>query len=86
MYISLIFPFLLVSALMSVMTLSLFAIDKQKAIRHEWRIAERVLLLCSALMGGAGGLLGMITCHHKTRKKAFLILVPLFGIDWIDGD
>ena len=56
----------------------LFASDKQRAVRQKWRIPERTLLLSAFLGGGAGALLAMQICHHKTKKKRFTILVPLF--------
>jgi len=56
----------------------LFASDKQRAVRQKWRIPERTLLLSAFLGGGAGALLAMQICRHKTKKKRFTILVPLF--------
>ena len=56
----------------------LFAADKRRAVRQKWRIPERTLLLSAFLGGGAGALLAMQICHHKTKKKRFTILVPLF--------
>ena len=34
--------------------------------------------LSAFLGGGAGALLAMQICHHKTKKKRFTVLVPLF--------
>lgn len=56
----------------------LFASDKQRAVRQKWRIPERTLLLSAFLGGGAGALLAMQICRHKTKKKRFTFLVPLF--------
>ena len=56
----------------------LFASDKRRAVRQKWRIPERTLLLSAFLGGGAGALLAMQICRHKTKKKRFTILVPLF--------
>lgn len=56
----------------------LFAADKRRAVRQKWRIPERTLLLSAFLGGGAGALLAMRICRHKTKKKRFTILVPLF--------
>ena len=55
----------------------LMLIDKQKARRHRWRIPEAVLLGSAALGGSGGALLGMVLCHHKTRKPKFYVTVPL---------
>ena len=65
--------------LCSIITFVLFGFDKNRAIKHRWRISERTLLLAS-LFGGIGGLLGMLLFHHKTRKWKFRILVPLFAL------
>ncbi|WP_099223485.1 DUF1294 domain-containing protein [Listeria costaricensis] len=61
----------------SLISFSLFGIDKRRAIKHRYRIPESVLLL-SAFCGGAfGGWLGMQVFHHKTRKMKFKILMPM---------
>ena len=65
--------------LCSIITFVLFGFDKNRAIKHRWRISERTLLLAS-LFGGIGGLMGMLFFHHKTRKWKFRILVPLFAL------
>lgn len=54
-----------------------FGADKRKAEKNAWRIPERTLLILALLGGSAGALLGMAVFHHKTRKKKFLIGIPL---------
>ena len=56
----------------------LFMLDKKRAVRKKWRIPEKTLLASAALGGGAGALMAMQICRHKTKKKSFTILVPLF--------
>ena len=51
----------------------MYGIDKQKAIRKQWRIPEAQLLAVAAIGGSAGALLGMQFFHHKTRKYVFTI-------------
>lgn len=51
--------------------------DKRKAIKNEWRIRERTLMLMAFFMGAAGIFLGMYIFGHKTRHKKFTIGVPL---------
>ena len=46
----------------------MYGIDKQKAIRKQWRIPEAQLLAVAAIGGSAGALLGMQYFHHKIRK------------------
>ncbi len=60
-----------------------YAADKSFARCGKSRIPERDLILLAALGGGLGSLLGMILCHHKTRKKKFTIWVPFFLIFYI---
>ena len=49
----------------------LFGYDKFQAKREGWRIPEKVLLGLSLFGGGIGGLVGMLTFRHKTRKNIF---------------
>lgn len=48
-----------------------YALDKQKAVKHQWRIPEKTLLGMAVLAGGLGGLLAGKICHHKTKKWYF---------------
>lgn len=66
-------------AVMTLLTFALFAYDKASAKKGGRRIPERALLLCSFLLGGAGGLLGMLVCRHKTKHWYFCLLVPIFA-------
>lgn len=56
----------------------LYAWDKRRAIKHQYRVPEKRLLLMGALGGGIGSLAGMYVFHHKTSKRKFQILVPLW--------
>lgn len=51
-------------------------IDKYKAIKNHWRIKENSLFLIALALGGIGILIGMITFHHKTKKKKFKYGIP----------
>jgi uncharacterized membrane protein YsdA (DUF1294 family) len=55
-------------------------IDKQKAIKHQWRISEYTLMLLAALGGSIGTLGAMYTFRHKTQKLKFKIGVPFITI------
>lgn len=55
-------------------------IDKQKAIKHKWRIKESTLFLLSIIGGSLGTLLGMYTFRHKTKHKKFTLGIPLILI------
>ncbi len=54
----------------------MYGLDKQKAVRHKWRIPERVLIGVAAFGGSVGALLGMRVFHHKTKHMKFVIGVP----------
>lgn len=70
-------------ALMSVISFTLYGVDKYKAVHHCWRIPEQTLIAAAFLGGAPGALLGMRVFHHKTRKWKFRILVPLAFALWI---
>ena len=55
----------------------MYGVDKQKAIRKQWRLPEAQLLAVAALGGSVGAILGMQFFHHKTRKWKFRVGVPL---------
>ena len=62
----------------NLLAMFLYALDKHKAIAHQYRIPEKRLLLMGFLGGGPGSLVGMYGFHHKTAKRKFQILVPLW--------
>lgn len=51
-------------------------LDKRKAEKGKWRISETTLLLLGVLGGSIGGMIGMYTFRHKTKKKRFTIGMP----------
>ena len=55
----------------------LMYIDKQKSIKHKWRIQEKTLFLSAAIGGSIGSLLGMYIFRHKTKHKNFKIGIPI---------
>lgn len=54
-------------------------LDKHRARHHKWRVPEATLLL-SALGGSAAMLITMRLIRHKTRKKKFMIGIPVILI------
>ena len=60
---------------LSLLTFLLFGFDKNAARTNQWRVPEKVLLGLSILGGAAGGLLGMLTFRHKTRKNYFWVVL-----------
>lgn len=55
----------------------MMGVDKWKARRHRWRIPEKVLLGAAVIGGSAGGILGMLIFHHKTKHPKFYIGYPV---------
>lgn len=55
-------------------------IDKKKAKWGKWRIKESTLFTLVLLGGGIGGIAGMYTFRHKTKKPRFVIGFPLILI------
>ncbi len=70
-------------ALMSVVTLALYGVDKARARRSAWRIRERTLLVFAFLGGAPGAFLGMLAFRHKTQHLKFTLLVPIALVLWI---
>ena len=65
---------LLWQGLVSLLTFTLFGIDKWRAWRGgAQRIAESTLLGLSAAGGWPGGLLGLVLFRHKSAKASFLL-------------
>ena len=52
-------------------------IDKNRARRKAWRIPESTLFLLAIIGGSIGSILAMNLFHHKTRKTAFRIGMPV---------
>ena len=63
--------------LMNAVALILCAVDKQRARQRRFRVPEGTLMLCAALGGSAGLLLGIFLLRHKTLHKKFTLGVPL---------
>lgn len=57
----------------NLVSFSLYAIDKRRAIQKKWRISEKTLLLSTLLFGGVGAIISAHLFHHKTRKLYFQI-------------
>lgn len=62
---------------LSAVTFLVYGLDKLYAIRHDWRISEKALLLWAAAGGSPGALLAMVIFRHKIRDRKFTVGVPL---------
>lgn len=76
---------LLYLMVMNVIGFLIMGLDKRKAVRHEWRIPEKMLFLCSLLGGCLGTWSGMYVFRHKTRHWYFVVGMPLICVVWLLG-
>ena len=67
----------------NIITFIIYGIDKYKSIKHKYRISENTLIILAILGGPLGALMGMISFHHKTKKKKFTILIPIILLLWV---
>ena len=56
---------------LNLITFAAFGVDKGRAARGEWRVAESTLLLLALLGGTLGAYAGRGVFRHKTRKQPF---------------
>lgn len=66
--------------LINIIAFIIIYIDKQKAIKHKWRIKESTLFFISIIGGSLGTLIGMYTFHHKTKHIKFTLGIPFILI------
>jgi predicted MPP superfamily phosphohydrolase len=69
--------YLIYIAAISLLAVALTLHDKSAARRRAWRVRERTLLLVSALGGSVAMLATMLIARHKTRRKKFMLFIPL---------
>lgn len=72
--------FLIYLVIINIITFFTMYIDKRKARWGKWRIKESTLFTLVLLGGGIGGIAGMYTFRHKTKKKIFVVGFPLILI------
>lgn len=61
-------------ALLSLVDFVLYGADKKRAVKGEFRIRERTLLLVAFLGGGFGAAAGSLAFRHKTKKWYFTLV------------
>ena len=74
---------LIVLAVVNIAAYFLMWQDKQRAIRQQWRIPERTLLLLNLLGGFIGIHLGRQHFRHKTQRWYFSLIVIISAILWL---
>ncbi len=65
-----------VYGIVNLIVFGMYALDKKKAEDGKWRTPESKLI-SAAIVGIIGALLGMVVCHHKTRKLKFAVGLPI---------
>lgn len=68
--------FIIYLIIINIITFLAMWLDKTKAKKGKWRISETTLLILGILGGSIGGMIGMYTFRHKTKKKRFTIGMP----------
>ena len=68
--------FIIYLIIINVITFSAMYWDKRKAKKGNWRTKEMTLFTLVFLGGGIGGITGMYTFRHKTKKPAFVVGFP----------
>ena len=66
--------------LVNLVSFVMYGIDKRKAIKDQWRIPEKTLLLAALVGGSLGAFVGMQIFHHKTKHWNFKTFFPLMLI------
>lgn len=66
--------------LMWLITSIVTILDKYRAVRHKWRIPEKVLFILAFLGGATAEYAVMKMIRHKTQHKSFMIGLPLIII------
>jgi len=65
--------------LMSVVAFGLYWVDKRRAVRGEWRIAELILHGVELLGGWPGAWIAQRVLHHKGNKTQYLVVFWTIG-------
>ncbi len=66
--------------IINLITFLVMWVDKKKAKWGKWRIQEKTLFILCAIGGSIGGIAGMYTFRHKTKKMRFKVGFPLILI------
>ena len=78
---------LILYPVMSLVTYALYAKDKSRAQRREWRISEQKLHLCELAGGWLGGFIAQRMLRHKSQKASyqtkFWTIVITHHIAWL---
>lgn len=62
--------------IINILTFLIMWWDKHEAKLGDWRVSEKALFLFAILGGSIGGIVGMYTFRHKTKKWYFKFGFP----------
>ena len=65
---------------MNIIGMALTLVDKKASRRHRWRVQERLLFFVAIFGGSPLMYITMLSVHHKTRHKRFMIGLPIIII------
>ena len=68
-----------VYACMSLLAFGLYAADKRRAVRRQWRISESTLHLVELFGGWPGALVAQHALRHKTQKRGYRVVFWLIA-------
>jgi uncharacterized membrane protein YsdA (DUF1294 family) len=71
---------LVIFIVMNMIGFFMMKVDKQKAIKRQYRIRERTLWIVALLGGAIGSTIGMNTYRHKTKHLSFKVGFPLLAV------
>ena len=71
---------LILFTVMNIAGFLIMKVDKNRAVKHQYRISERTLWLFAIFGGAIGCTLGMNTYRHKTKHRSFKVGFPLLAI------
>lgn len=68
------------AVVINIIAVAVTVFDKHAAKKHNRRVPEKTLLVLAALSGCVVMYITMHLAHHKTRKKKFMIGIPVIFI------
>ncbi len=71
---------IIVFAIATLFGFAIMGIDKHRAKKGLYRIAEKTLFLTALCFGGVGTTLGMFYFRHKTKHWYFRLFMPILAI------
>ncbi len=78
------FIFIIVYIALSLVTFIVYIVDKNRAIKQQWRIPEFTLHMLELSGGWAGGLVAQHYFRHKNKKLSYqLIFWSIVGIHMV---